>query len=103
MVALHDLLAPVLVDGPVQTTGPFHRHEHHLTGYRVYELMTAEPVTVRPGWPLAQAVLAMDQAGVNRVTVVDASGRPLGILARDDVLHALARRIRELGPPNAGP
>jgi CBS-domain-containing membrane protein len=103
VVALHDLLAPVLVDGPVQTTGPFHRHEHHLTGYRVYELMTAEPVTVRPGWPLAQAVLAMDQAGVNRVTVVDASGRPLGILARDDVLHALARRIRELGPPNAGP
>jgi hypothetical protein len=27
----------------------------------------------------------------------------VGILARDDVLHALARRIRELRPPTAGP
>jgi CBS-domain-containing membrane protein len=27
VVTLRDLLAPVLVDGPVQTTGPFHRYE----------------------------------------------------------------------------
>jgi predicted transcriptional regulator len=35
VVTLRDLLVPVLADGPVLTTGPFHRHEHHLTGYRV--------------------------------------------------------------------
>lgn len=27
---------------PVLTTGPFHRHEHQLTTFRVHELMTAE-------------------------------------------------------------
>jgi CBS domain-containing protein len=86
---------PVLADGPVLTTGPFHPHEHQLTAYRVHELMTAEPETARPDWPLAQAVLAMEQARINRLPVVDATGRPAGILTRDDVLGALARRIRE--------
>jgi CBS domain-containing protein len=38
--------------------------------------MTAEPVTARADWPLAQAVLAMEQAGINRLPVVDSSGRP---------------------------
>jgi CBS domain-containing protein len=99
VVTLRDLLGPVLADGPVLTTGPFHRHEHQLTTYRVHELMTAEPLTARPDWPLVQAVLAMEQAGINRLPVVDAAGRPAGILTRDDVLRVLARRIRGLGPP----
>jgi CBS domain-containing protein len=99
VVTLRDLLLPVLTDGPVQTTGPFHRHEHQLTSYRVHQLMTAQPVTARPDWPLAQAVLAMEQVGINRLPVVDSAGRPAGILTRDDVLRALARRIRGLGPP----
>jgi CBS domain-containing protein len=99
VVTLRDLLVPVLADGPVQTTGPFHRHEHDLIGYRVRELMTAEPVTARADSPLAQAVLSMDQAGVNRVPVVDSDHRPIGILTRDDVLRVLARRIRQLRPP----
>jgi CBS domain-containing protein len=99
VVTLGDLLVPVLAEGPVQTTGPFHRHEHRLAGYRVHELMSTQPVTARPDWPLAQAVLAMDQAGVNRVPVVDGNGRPVGILTRDDVLRVLARHLRELSSP----
>jgi CBS domain-containing protein len=102
VVTLRDLLVPVLADGPVQTTGPFHRHEHRLTGYRVQELMTAEPVTARVDSPLAEAVLFMDQAGINRVPVVDAGGHPVGILTRDDVLGVLARHIRQLGRPGGG-
>ena len=35
VVTLRDLLVPVLADGPIQTTGPFHRHEQQLTGYQV--------------------------------------------------------------------
>ena len=81
---------------------PVPRHEHHLTGYLVRELMTAEPVRARADAPLAEAVLAMDQAGVNRVPVVDASGGPVGILTRDDVLRVLARSIRQLGLPAGG-
>ena len=98
VVTLRDLLVPVLADRPVLTTGPFHRHEHHLSAYRVRELMTNEPVTTQPDWPLARAVTAMEEAGINRLPVVDWAGRPVGILTRDDVLGVLARGIRELGP-----
>ena len=98
VVTLRDLLVPVLADGPVQTTGPFHRHEQQLTGYQVRELMTAEPITARTDAPLTDAVLFMDQAGVNRIPVVDSDGHPVGILTRDDVLSELARRIRQLRP-----
>ena len=60
--------------------------------------MTGEPVTVRADSPLAVAVVSMDQAGVNRVPVVDAHGRPVGILTRDDVLRVLAERVRKRRP-----
>jgi CBS domain-containing protein len=99
VVTLRDLLVPALAaPTAVQTTGPFLRHEHQLAGYRVQELMTAEPVTARADWPLARVVLAMEEAGVNRIPVVDDHGRPVGILTRDDVLGVLARRIRRVPP-----
>jgi CBS domain-containing protein len=41
----------------------------------------------------------MEQARINRLPVVDRTGRPAGILTRDDVLRVLARRIRQLDPP----
>jgi CBS domain-containing protein len=99
VVTVGDLLAPTLASGPAQTTGPFHRHEHHLTTCRVRDLMTTEPIMAGTDWSLARAVSAMDQVGINRVPVVDPAGRPVGILTRDDVLRILARRIRELPLP----
>jgi len=101
VVTLRDLLvAAQAAPTTAQTTGPFLRHEQRLAGYRVQELMTGEPLTARADWPLARVVLAMEEAGVNRVPVVDDHGRPVGILARDDVLGVLARRMRR-APPTA--
>ena len=61
-----------------------------LAGLLVRDLMTDEPVTARPDWPLVVAVRSMVGHGVNRVPVVDQAGRPLGLLTRDDVLRAVA-------------
>jgi CBS domain-containing membrane protein len=97
VVTLRDLLASASVPPPVMTSGPFLRREHLLSRFRVAELMTFEPVTARADWPLGRAVLAMDEVGVNRLPVVDADGRPVGILTRDDVVSALARRLRTGG------
>jgi CBS domain-containing protein len=98
VVTLRDLLVPLLAEGPVQTTGPYHRYEQHLRNVQVRDLMTTEPVTAPADAALAEVVLAMGAAGVNRVPVVDRAGRPDGILTRDDVLGVLARRIRQLHP-----
>jgi len=103
VVTLRDLIAPALAAGAsAQTTGPFLRHEHHLAGYRVHELMTGEPVTARADWPLARVVVVMEEGGVNRIPVVDGDGRPVGILTWDDVLRALAGRVRR-NPPATRP
>ena len=59
-------------------------------------------MTARPDWPLAQAVTVMEEAGINRLPVVDTADWPTGILTRDDVLRVLARRIRALRPPRRG-
>jgi CBS domain-containing protein len=93
VVTLRDLLARPLPGLPVwQLSGPFLRHEHLLANLRVWQLMTAEPVVVAAGQPLVEAALLMDRYQVNRLPVVDGEGRPVGIIARDDVIRALARR-----------
>ncbi|HEX6677238.1 MAG TPA: CBS domain-containing protein [Actinomycetes bacterium] len=94
VATLRDLLTPTALVAPAVTSGPFLRHEHLVAQHRVADLMTAEPVAARADWPLARAVMVMDEAGVNRLPVVDGNGRPAGILTRDDVVRTLARRLR---------
>jgi CBS domain-containing protein len=88
VVTRRDLLVPTLLDNPPDDQGPGPRNR--LTGLRVYDLMSGEPVTVEPDCPLMQAVRTMRGHGVNRLPVVDHAGRPIGVLTRDDVLRAVA-------------
>jgi CBS domain-containing protein len=93
VVTRRDLLVPTLLDDPAgHPDGPFPAQRDRLAGLRVSDLMSDEPVTARPDWPLLQAVRAMIDHGVNRLPVVDQTGRPLGILTRDNVLRTLVRR-----------
>jgi CBS domain-containing protein len=95
VVTLRDLFAAIEIDSEVVlTTGPFVRHERALASYRVGELMTHQPATARGDWPLTKAVTLMVELGVNRLPVLDDDGRVIGILARDDILRALARQAR---------
>ena len=80
--------------GHAQTTGPFLRPPRGQTEWCVRDVMTRGVVIARQEWPLLDAIDVMDQARVNRLPVVDAAGRPVGILARDDVIRALARVAR---------
>lgn len=101
VVTLRDLFAAIAIDSEIaQTTGPFLRHEHALASYRVGELMTHQPATAQGNWPLTRAVTLMVELGVNRLPVLDDNGRAIGILARDDILRALATHARRpAGPP----
>lgn len=100
VVSLSDLLAREGHLAP-QTSGPFLRGERHLANLTVAEVMTREVVTIEGDQPLIRAVDLMDAAGVNRLPVVDELGRTIGILARDDVIRAIALAVREPVPAGA--
>ena len=104
VITLRDLLAPFTsAETPGRYSGPFLRYEHKLSGFKVWQLMSTGPATVRADQPLLQAVATMERLGVNRLPVVDAGGRPIGILARDDVSRAIARHARASGGEAAPP
>jgi CBS domain-containing membrane protein len=53
--------------------------------------MTADPVTVTPDASIGDLARMMVDAHIHRVIVVDADGRPVGIVSSTDVLAAVAR------------
>ncbi|HZD79269.1 MAG TPA: CBS domain-containing protein [Actinomycetota bacterium] len=75
-------------------TGPFLRSDRQLGNLKVTDVMTREVVTACEDWPLVRAIVTMDDAGVNRLPVLDAFDHPVGILARDDVVRAVAAALR---------
>jgi predicted transcriptional regulator len=91
VITQRDLLVPTLLDDPSGSQGlGVAWRRNRLDGLRVSDLMSGEPVTAEPDWPLVRAVRTMLVNGVNRLPVVDPAGRSLGLLTRDDVLRAVA-------------
>jgi CBS domain-containing protein/RNA polymerase-binding transcription factor DksA len=74
-----------------------------LEGYRVGELMTYAPYTVRPETPLEEAARVLAEQRIGCLPVVDGDGVLVGILSETDALRALASalgdRARKAGPP----
>jgi CBS domain-containing protein len=94
VVTLGDLLRGAGVPlHAAATSGPWLRYEHSLdrSGRTVDDVMTKRPLTVLADEPLGAAAVAMCDGGVNRVPVLDRDHRIVGILARDDVVAAVAR------------
>jgi len=81
-----------------QTTGPFLRPRRGSSEWCVRDVIGAAPIVACADEPLAKAVVRMDERAVDRLPVVDARLRLLGILARDDVVRAVARAARRPRP-----
>lgn len=77
-----------------QTTGPFLRPRQRRTEWCVRDAMSHTVIVASPDEPLGAAVVKMDDASVDRLPVVDDDGRPVGIVARDDVVRGLANALR---------
>jgi CBS domain-containing protein len=87
--------APVVEHGRV--VGMFTTSDILAPGAVVGEIMSRDVVTADPEWSLTQAATVMEAVGVNRLPVVDALDRPIGILTRDDIVRAVARRAQLAG------
>jgi CBS domain-containing protein len=58
-----------------------------LASTRVGELMTEKPETLRRQDGIAQALNRMTEGGYRHVPIVDAAGRPVGIIAMRDIVR----------------
>jgi CBS domain-containing protein len=69
----------------------------------VREFMTADPVTATADTSVRTLARMMIDASLHRVIVVDAHGRPLGIVSSTDVLAAVARDSTDIGEGDEHP
>jgi CBS domain-containing protein len=59
----------------------------------INEVMTPDPVVVRPKDSVAAAVRLMEEGGYRHLPVVDESGRPRGVLSVKRIVHYLAEHF----------
>lgn len=96
--------ADLLPDAPrAQTTGRFLRPRRGRTDRCVRDVMSAGPIVACVDEPLTEAVLRMGEREVDRLPVVDPRLKLVGILAREDVVHAVARAVRRTRAATEGP
>ncbi len=55
--------------------------------------MSRDPVVVSPREPIGAAVRRMEEGGYRHLPVVDAAGRPLGVLSVKRIVHYLAEHF----------
>lgn len=66
-------------------------------GRKVGEIMTPNPYTVAQDTPLDEIVTLMEKHRIKRLPVVS-GGKPVGVVSRANLLHALASLAREAQP-----
>jgi CBS domain-containing protein len=59
------------------------------TSLPVSQVMTANPLTLRPSSSILEAIGLMERAGINHVPVVNDDASPAGLLSVKDVVHYL--------------
>ncbi|MFI6106328.1 CBS domain-containing protein [Streptomyces sp. NPDC051310] len=64
----------------------------------VADLMTPDAVTVQRGTPFKEIARLLDEYGITAVPVVEADGRPVGVVSEADLLHS---RLSENCPTTA--
>ena len=99
IVSLHDLFHSASVPDPVATSGPWRRYERHLDASKksVQEAMTRRVVTLPLGAAIPAAARLIRERKINRIPIVDREGHVMGIVARDDIIEAVARVFRAGG------
>lgn len=104
--------AMMLVDGTGRLSGIFtdsdlarlfeQRREQALDR-PISEVMTAEPMTVRTGTRMTDAVAAMAQQKISELPVVDVEGRPIGLIDVTDVVGMFPELNEEASERRSSP
>jgi CBS domain-containing protein len=76
---------------PLEMPGRFVQELRKVIGSTVAEVMTKNPVTIRPEQTAQEAARLMMQKEVHRLPVVDKDHTLVGIVTRGDIIRAMAR------------
>ncbi len=74
------------------------RHDqelHKALGQTVGEVMSTDPVTVKPDQPLRKAAKLMQEKSIRRLAITDDSGKVIGILTPGDIVRAMAAELNQ--------
>ncbi len=74
------------------------RHEqelHKALGQTVGEVMSIDPVTVKPAQPLRKAAKLMQEKSIRRLAVTDDGEHLIGILTPGDIVRAMAAEFND--------
>jgi CBS domain-containing protein len=82
----------MLLDSVIYLENParYDRELHKSLGQTVGEVMTSDPITVKPDKPLRDAAQIMHERKIHRLPVLDDHGAVIGILTRGDVIRFMA-------------
>lgn len=72
------------------------RHDqelHKALGQTVGEVMSNDPVTVKPDQALRKAAKLMQEKSIRRLAVTDDAGKVIGILTPGDIVRAMAAEL----------
>ena len=81
------LLAGIFTDSDLARL--IEKRTEHLLDRPIRELMTRDPLTIRSGSRLADALEIMRQHKISELPVIDSSGRPIGLLDVTDLLDLM--------------
>ena len=62
------------------------------------ELMTANPISIRDSATIPEAVELLSKRGISAAPVIDAAGRPVGVLSQSDVLLHEREKPDQISP-----
>jgi CBS domain-containing protein len=65
------------------------------------DLMTPNPVVIRPGMGLEEALDLLAEKDLSALPVLDAAGRPVGVLSRTDIVRYFRVSIKKDRPTSA--
>lgn len=61
----------------------------------VFEIMSSPAITAYEGTPISEIAALMDKNRFNRVPILDSTGRLSGIIARGDIMRAIAKSMEQ--------
>ncbi|HAG81822.1 MAG TPA: phosphoribulokinase [Cyanobacteria bacterium UBA11162] len=85
----------VFLDSVIYLENPsrYDQELHKALGQTVGEVMTRDPVTVKPNQPLRKAAKLMQEKSIRRLAVTDEEGKVIGILTPSDIVRAMVAEL----------